>query len=128
MQTELDPFDWNFDMCVADARNEWNTLLSKITIEGGSENDRKKFYTNMYRVFTGKQIWNDCDGRYRDAEENIRQLKPGQKVYGGDALRNSFWNLNGLWSVITPEIIDNWVSTQLEMFRHTGWTCKGRRY
>lgn len=125
MQTELEPFNWDFDMCVADARNEWNTLLSKIKVEGGTENDRKKFYTNMFRAFTGKQTWSDCDGRYRDAEENIRRLKPGQKMYGGDAFWNSYWNLNGLWSIVTPEIIDNWVTTQLEMFRHTGWTCKG---
>lgn len=125
LHSELDRFDWNFDECVKDAYNEWNDLLSKIKIEGGTENDRKKFYTNLYRAFAGKQTWNDSDGRYRDARENIRQLKPGQNVYGGDAFWNSYWNLNGLWSIVTPEIIDNWVTTQLEMFRHTGWTSKG---
>lgn len=45
-------------------------------------------------------------------------------MFGGDAFWNSYWNLNGLWSLATPEIIDNWVETQLEMFRHTGWTGK----
>ncbi len=125
MAAELDPFAGNFEACVADARQEWNSLLSRIKVEGGTEKDRRKFYTNLYRAFAGKQTWNDCDGKYRDAAENIRQLKPGQAVYGGDAFWNSFWNLNGLWSLAAPEIIDNWVTTQLEMFRHTGWTCKG---
>lgn len=79
----------------------------------------------MYRAYAGKQTWNDIDGKYRDACENIQQLKPGQAMYGGDAFWNSYWNLNGLWSIVSPEIIDNWVTTQLEMYRHTGWTSKG---
>lgn len=125
MKKELEPFDWNFDTCVKDARNEWNELLSRVKIEGGTEKNRRKFYTNLYRAFAGKQTWNDCDGKYRDACEDIRELKPGEKMYGGDAFWNSFWNLNGLWSVMSPDIMDNWVTTQLEMFKHTGWTSKG---
>ncbi|WP_455584054.1 GH92 family glycosyl hydrolase [Bacteroides sp.] len=125
MEKELDPFDWNFDACVKDARNEWNELLSRVKIEGGTEKNRCKFYTNLYRAFAGKQTWNDCDGKYRDACEDIRELKPGEKMYGGDAFWNSFWNLNGLWSIMSPDIMDNWVTTQLEMFKHTGWTSKG---
>ena len=85
----------------------------------------KKFYTNLYRSYTGKQTWNDVDGRYRNACEDICTLKPGTNMYGGDAFWNSYWNLNGLWSLITPEIISDWVNTQLEMYKHTGWTSKG---
>ncbi|MDP4237861.1 MAG: GH92 family glycosyl hydrolase [Bacteroidota bacterium] len=126
MQEELiAPFDWDFNACVKHSRQVWNDLLSKVKIEGGSEKDKRKFYTNMYRAYAGKQTWNDVDGKYRDACENIQQLKPGQSMYGGDAFWNSYWNLNGLWSIVTPKIIDNWVTTQLEMFEHTGWTSKG---
>ncbi len=124
LNAELDPFNWDFDACVKDARDEWNKLLSTIKVEGSSEKNRKKFYTNLYRTFF-KQTWNDVDGRYRDACENIQRLKSGQQIYGGDAFWNSYWNLNGLWSIMQPEIIDNWVTTQLEMYKHTGWTSKG---
>lgn len=125
LEVEMAPFNWDFDQCVASATDTWNTLLGKIKVEGGTSTDKVKFYTNLYRAYCGKQTWSDADGRYRDACENIRQLQPGQCMYGGDAFWNSYWNLNGLWSVLTPHIIDNWVTTQLEMFKHTGWTCKG---
>jgi len=125
LKEEMDPFNWNFDACVQHSRQVWNTLLGKIKIEGGTEKDKRKFYTNLYRSYSGKQTWNDVDGKYRDACENIHQLKTGQSMYGGDAFWNSYWNLNGLWSIMTPEIIDNWVTTQMEMYRHTGWTSKG---
>jgi putative alpha-1,2-mannosidase len=79
----------------------------------------------MYRAFSQKQTWNDVNGKYRDAKENIRTVASGHQMYGGDAFWNSFWNLNGLWSIMSPEIIENWVYTQLEMFRYTGHTGKG---
>jgi predicted alpha-1,2-mannosidase len=125
LSAEMDPFNWNFDQCVAQASTVWNDLLGRIVVEGDNEKDKTKFYTNLYRSYCGKQTWSDVDGRYRDACENVRQLEPGQAVYGGDAFWNSYWNLNGLWSIITPKIIDNFVTTQLEMFEHTGWTSKG---
>lgn len=119
------PFGWNFDAAVSNARKVWNDLLGKVKVEGGTENNKTKFYTNLYRAFTGKQTWNDIDGKYRDACENVQQLAEGQAVYGGDAFWNTYWNLNGLWSLVAPKIVDNWVTTQLEMYRHTGWTSKG---
>lgn len=125
MEVELDPFRWDFSACLASARGQWNNLLNKIRVDGGSENDKVKFYTNLYRAYCGKQTWNDVDGRYRDAKEEIRQAPLGSKMYGGDALWNTYWNLNGLWSILTPKVIDDWVTTELEMYKHTGWTCKG---
>ena len=124
MDTELAPLQYDFDRVVAQTRNKWNELLGRIEIEGTNEVDKTKFYTNLYRAYAGKQTWNDVNGQYRDACENIQQLDHGN-MYGGDAFWNSFWNLNGLWSIISPRIVDDWVTTQLEMFKHTGWTSKG---
>lgn len=124
MTTELGPLNYDFEAVKNQTRGKWNSLLSKITVEGDNEVDKKKFYTNLYRAYAGKQTWNDVNGKYVDACENIQQLESGN-MYGGDAFWNSFWNLNGLWSIITPNIVDDWVTTQLEMFRHTGWTSKG---
>lgn len=125
LESELGPFGWDFDAVAKKAKEEWNTLLSKISVEGGTEADKKKFYTNLYRSYAQKQTWSDVDGRYRDPMERIQQLPKGEVMYGGDAFWNSYWNLNGLWSLITPEIMNNWVCTELELFDKTGWTNNG---
>lgn len=124
MERELEPLGYDFDRVHAAARATWNELLGRIEVSGGSERDRVKFYTNLYRAYAGKQTWNDVDGTYVDAAEQVQTLGHGN-MYGGDAFWNSYWNLNGLWSLASPRIVDDWVTTQLEMFRHTGWTCKG---
>ncbi len=125
LQAEMDPFNWNFDAAVTSARNQWNRLFSAIQVEGGTAADRRKFYTNFYRSYCAKQTWNDTDGRYRDPKEIIRQLPEGTSIYGGDAFWNSFWNLNNLWALASPNIINNWVITQLELYKSTGWTSNG---
>ena len=123
LKEELGNFGWNFEKAHLSARNQWNNLLSKIEVEG-SEADKSKFYTNLYRSFS-KQTWSDTDGRYRDPKNKIQQVtKPGI-MYGGDAFWNSFWNYNFLLSTIAPELMNNWVITQLELFDKTGWTSNG---
>ncbi|MBO5216395.1 MAG: GH92 family glycosyl hydrolase [Alistipes sp.] len=124
MEAELAPLDYDFDRVHSQTRQKWSDLLSKIEVKGGSEEDKIKFYTNLYRAYAGKQTWSDVNGKYVDACENVQQLTAGE-MYGGDAFWNSFWNLNGLWSIITPRYMDNWVTTQLELYKHNGWTCKG---
>lgn len=125
MKAEMDPFIWNFDGAAASARNQWDKLFSAIKVEGGTAENRKKFYTNLYRSYCAKQTWNDVDGRYCDPKEEIRQLPQGTSIYGGDAFWNSFWNLNSLWAIVSPEILNNWVVTELELFKSTGWTSNG---
>jgi len=123
LKTELDGYGWDFDKVAAAARGKWNDLLSRIKVEG-SESDKKKFYTNLYRSFA-KQTWNDADGRYCDPFEAIRQLPSGEDIYGGDAFWNSYWNYNTILALIAPGIMNNWVNTQLELYKYTGWTNNG---
>ena len=125
LKQEMDIFDWSFSKCMESAQNRWRKILNTIIIEDENEINKEKFYTNLYRAYCGKQTWNDVDGRYVDADEVVRCVPEGYSMYGGDCFWNTYWNLNGLWSLITPKIIDNWVTTQLEMFKYTGWTSKG---
>jgi len=125
LQAELAPFGWDFAKAVAAAKARWNDVLGRVRVEGGSERDQVKFYSNLYRAYCAKQTWNDVDGRYVDPKEQVRQLPPGRAIYGGDAFWNSFWNLNGVWSLLTPDIMNNWVVTQLELFETCGWTSDG---
>lgn len=123
LKTELDPFGWSFEAARQSASQQWNQLLSRIEVKGSEEN-KSKFYTNLYRSFS-KQRWNDVDGRYTDPSERIQQLPRGVDIYGGDAFWNSYWSYNSVLSLIAPDIMNNWVNTQLELYDKTGWTSDG---
>ncbi len=126
LETELNAYKWDFDAVVADAKKQWNALLSVIEVEGGTAEDKTKFYTNLYRAYAGRTIWSDVNGKYRDMYEKVQQLDdPAKPVYGGDGCWITFWNLNQLWSLATPEITNNWVHSFLEIYDKGGWLPKG---
>jgi predicted alpha-1,2-mannosidase len=126
LETELDPYKWDFDAVRNDARNIWNALLSKIEVEGGSDNDKTKFYTNMYWAYAPKTTWNDVNGKYVDMYEVEQQLPEGtNSIYGGDGFWITFWNFNQLWALVTPDITSSWVKSLLEISDRGGWLPKG---
>ena len=54
-----------FDETHAKARAAWNAQLGRIKVEGGSETDKRKFYTCLYRalIFPRKTHEYDADGK-----------------------------------------------------------------
>jgi len=125
LKTEMDGFGWDFEAVRNHTREQWTDILDKIEVEGGTDEDKKKFYTNLYRSYAAKQTWNDVDGKYMDPCENVQQMPKGQRMIGGDSFWNSFWNLNSLWSLVTPDIMNSYIEAQLELFRKNGWTSVG---
>ena len=101
LDTEMKRFGWNFDAVRGNASETWNNLLKKIEVEGGSDADRIKFYTNLYRSYVARTIFSDVNGKYVDPNGNIRQLKnPESPMLGCDAFWNTFWDLNVLWGLV----------------------------
>jgi predicted alpha-1,2-mannosidase len=126
MQAELDKFGWDFDAARLNARKIWNDLLGKIKIQGGSETDKMKFYTNLYRSYSARTIYSDANGKYTDMCEKVQQLSdPEYPVYGCDAFWMTFWNLNQLWGLVTPDISGKWARSLLEMYDKGGWLSNG---
>ncbi|VAX19632.1 Alpha-1,2-mannosidase, partial [hydrothermal vent metagenome] len=126
LEMETDKYGWDFNAVHQYARKTWNDLLQKIKVEGGTETDKIKFYTGMYRAYCSRTIFSDANGKYVDMCENIQQLKdPNSPVYGSDAFWNTFWNLNQLWSLITPDVTNKWVNSLLEIYDRGGWLSKG---
>ncbi len=126
LEEESSSFGWDFDQAHHQARNVWNDLLKKIKVEGGMETDYIKFYTNLYRSYNARTIFSDVNGKYMDMCEKVQQLDdPDSPVYGCDAFWNTFWNLNQLWTLLTPDIANKWVKSLLEIYDRGGWLSKG---
>lgn len=126
LEMELDSYNWDFDSVVRDAENIWEELLGKIDVEGGTEDNKIKFYTNLYRAYVGRTTWNDVNGKYIDMYEKEQTLPEGTPtIYGSDGFWITIWNLNQLWPLITPEITSDWIKSFLEIYNKGGWLPKG---
>ena len=79
-------------------------------MEGGTEDNKKKFYSNFYRSYVARTTWSDVNGKYVDVNEKIRR-SPKTRYMEADALWNTFWNLNQLWELVNPDLTSNWAKS-----------------
>jgi len=126
LDTETNRFGWDFDAAHKNARDTWNNLLKSIQVEGGTDTDRTKFYTNLYRSYVARSIFSDVNGKYVDPTGRVQQLEhPEYPILGSDAFWNTFWDLNQLWGLVTPDVMSQWVNSQLKLYETGGWLSKG---
>ncbi|MBK1439985.1 GH92 family glycosyl hydrolase [Parapedobacter sp. ISTM3] len=127
LETEItQPFNWDFAAVQGHHRDVWNDLLTRVTVTSNDYREKMRFYTNMYRSLASRNIFSDVDGRWRDADEHVRQFSnPDDVALGCDAFWNTFWNLNQFWNLVTPEWSSRWVRSQLAMYDAGGWLAKG---
>ena len=122
LQSEMLPFGWDLKAVVANARKTWSEVLASIEITDKNENNKEKFYTNLYRSFTAKCIFSDVNGQYRDMCDSVQQLPPdADAVYSSDGFWGGQWNLAPLWTLVTPKYASSWVHAYLEIADKHGW-------
>lgn len=125
---------WDFDRVVRESEAEWNRELGRIKIEGGTERQRVKFYTDLWHAIAGRHIFSDANGKYIDNtgdEPVVRQLpldaagKPLRHSYNSDAFWGAEWNLNLLWSMAYPKVLNDFVACYVDYYKNGGLIARG---
>jgi len=122
--------DWDFDEVRKNARREWNEWLGKIIVSGGKRDTRIKFYTDLWHVLLGRHKIDDLSGDYptymgKPDSAGLVPLvvnrvpldaegKPKFHMYNSDALWLTMWNLNILWGLGWPEVMDDFSASMIE--------------
>lgn len=118
-------FGWEFDAVVQNQKQTWNDILGRVRITSDDRLEKVRFYTNLYRSCC-RNTWSDVNGEWMSADKKVRKLSdPNQRALGCDAFWNTFWNLNQVWNLVTPEWSSRWVGSQLALYETNGWLAKG---
>lgn len=125
---------WDFDAVRADARSEWNAWLSRIEVEGGTQQQTTKFYTDLFHALKGRRRVSDVGGTYMDMTGNMPQVRqiplddngqPAYEHHNSDAFWGAAWSLNTLWPLVCPRVTHNFCNTLLDMYRNGGLIPRG---
>lgn len=108
---------WDFNTVRAASARQWAGMLGKVKVAGGSEEDRTKFYTALYRMYqmpvdlTGDNAWWESDApHYED-------------FY---CLWDTFRGLHPWLLLLEPERQRDMLNSLLDTYAHTGWLPDAR--
>lgn len=117
------PRDITFDKIYADARKRWNDDLSRIIVEGGTDDQKTVFYTALYHTLLHPNILQDVDGRYPAMESNAVMSTDGNR-YTVFSLWDTYRNLHQLMTLVYPERQLDMVRSMVDMSKEWGWLPK----
>lgn len=126
LETEQ-PAGTTFDQIRAQARKKWNEDLSRILVEGGTEEEKGVFYTALYHTMIHPNILQDVNGQYPQMEGD-KILTTDRNRYTVYSLWDTYRNFHQLMTLVYPERQMDMVRTMLDMYREHGWFPKWELY
>ncbi|MCP3894378.1 MAG: glycoside hydrolase family 92 protein [Bacteroides sp.] len=117
----------NFEQIHAEAVARWNDDLSRIRVEGGTDDQKTVFYTALYHLLIHPNILQDVNGQYPAMESGEILTAEGNR-YTVFSLWDTYRNVHQLLTLVYPERQMDMVRTMLDMYREHGWLPKWELY
>ena len=93
---------FDIEKAVADTKAAWRPLLGKIAIEGASDEERRTFYSSLYRVHHMPTSLTEAGGKYRGIDGMVHTAD-GWNYYSDFSLWDTFRTLHPLFTLIAPD-------------------------
>lgn len=118
---------FDFNVVKKEARNMWNGVLDKVSVEGGTEEQRRVFYTALYHTQIHPNVLQDVNGEYPRMEGD-EILKTSGNRYTVFSLWDTYRNLTQLQTLLFPDKEEDMVRSMIDMYKEWGWMPKWELY
>ncbi|SEW35297.1 alpha-1,2-mannosidase, putative [Chitinophaga sp. YR573] len=102
-----------------EANDKWEALLSRIQIKGGTEKQKRMFYSCLYRSFLWPALRSDVNMEYTDAKHNV--VKNGFNYYTEPSLWDTYRNKDVLLGLISPQVTLDVIKSMKDVGDKTGF-------
>lgn len=105
------------------ARDTWEKTLSRVTVEGGTEAQKRVFYTALYHSQLHPNILQDVNGQYPEMENGRTGHTKGNR-YTVFSLWDTYRNVGQLETLLYPDRQLDMVRSMVDMYKEWGWMPK----
>ena len=112
----------NFDQVKQTAQKEWNTLLARVQVEGGTYNQLSTFYTALYRTMLFPR-------KFYELDKNNKTVH--YSPYNGKICEGYMFTDNGFWdtfravfpffTLVFPEMNSKMMAGLVNTYKESGW-------
>ena len=121
----------NFGEAKKQALKSWEHELGKIRVTDSSKENKSKFYTALFHALLGRGLSNDVNGDFPQNDGTTGHIPSGKdgklkyNIYNTDSVWGAFWNLTQLWALVWPEYYNDFIQSQLAVYKNAGWLGDG---
>ena len=109
-----------FEQIEADSYKIWEAAINKIKVEGGTERQKRIFYTCLYRA-SERMVDISEYGKYYSGYDHQIHETDGRPFYVDDWLWDTFRCLHPLGLLLDPEQQSDMVQSYVDMYKQSGW-------
>jgi predicted alpha-1,2-mannosidase len=113
---------WDFEKVRQASENAWRRQLNKVQIKGGSEADRRMFYTALYHSMLLPRLFSDTDGTYPAfASSDGLQQAADYDYYADFSMWDTYRALHPLHTILNPAKTNDMIRSLLSKGEQGGW-------
>ncbi|GAA1692371.1 hypothetical protein GCM10009745_42190 [Kribbella yunnanensis] len=110
-----------FDAVRDGTRADWNALLGRIDVGGGTDSQLKTFYTALYHSLLHPNVFGDVDGKYVGMDKEVHTAPAGQTQYANFSGWDIYRSQVALLGLIAPEQASDIAQSAVNQAEQTGY-------
>ena len=117
-----------FDEVLAVAQSKWREALGRIRVSGGSDDEKRIFYTALYHSLLHPNIVSDVNGEYPAMESGKTGVAVDYDRYTVFSLWDTYRNVHQLLTLVYPERQTDMIRSMVGMAEEWGWLPRWELY
>jgi len=110
---------WDFDAMRGAARTAWSALLDRVQVSGGSEKQRRLFYSTLFQSFASPRLIARKGERFADSNGTVQTATHDR--YGPVPFWDTGRNQIVLLELLEPTVVQDIMASELDMARERGF-------
>jgi len=114
---------WSVQKVGSQAETRWNTLLRRISVQGGTAAQQHTFYTALYHSLLFPNVVSDVSGRYAGSDGKVHTAGD-REVYANFSEWDIYRSETQLEALVDPHAVGDMVQSLVDDAQQTGWLPK----
>jgi predicted alpha-1,2-mannosidase len=114
---------WSVDRVAATAHDDWNHLLGRLAVGGGTPTERHTFYTALYHSLLFPNVVSDVNGDYPGNDGQVH-TDHGRQEYANFSEWDIYRSEIQLESLLDPRAVGDMVQSLVDDAQQGGWLPK----
>lgn len=109
----------NFQSFLDAGKTAWSSVMSKIQVEGGTEGQKRSFYTALYRSYERMVDITEDSSYYSGFDKKIH--KDSRTFYVDDWSWDTYLAQHPLRTILHPSMEEDMLHSYVRMYEQSGW-------